>query len=84
MKITRKMPVEGLFKKNKSINLHTTISYGRDSHEVNRSAIKGIRTDLQLTEGNGIDSAAFYEKSPYPYDEFILKYRKTLNRLSKL
>jgi len=84
MKINRKVMVEGLFKKNKSKSLHTTISYGRDSHEVNRSAIKGIRTDLQLTEENGIDSAAFYEKSPYPYDEFIIKYRKTLNRLSKL
>jgi death-on-curing family protein len=83
MKIIRK--IEKVRKiKNKIITLHTNIPYGGDRYEISRSAIKGIRNDLQLTEENGIDSAAFYEKLPFPYDEFIIKYRKTLNRLSKL
>ncbi len=82
MKITRVIKPKKLF--SRQIILTTNISYGREGREVARTTVNKVRADLQLDEEHGIDSAAFYEDLPCPVDEFIVKYRKTLNRLAKL
>jgi hypothetical protein len=60
------------------------IAYGNEGRVLNKSTIRKVREDLQLTEEHGIDSALFYGDVPFIVDEFINKYRKTLHRLSKL
>jgi len=65
-------------------HLSTYINYRGEGAEVQRNTLNKIRTDLQLDESHGIDSAAFYDDDSTPVGEFILRYRKILNRLSKL
>lgn len=55
-----------------------------DGKEVDRGIVKGIREDLHLTENDNIDSNSFYDgDGNYSTSEFIIKYRKTLQRLAK-
>lgn len=82
MKITRTIAKGGLLKRVKTAT--TNISYGGSGRDVLVSTINKIRAELLLDEDNGIDSAAFYADLPISTDEFIVKYRKILNRLAKL
>lgn len=81
VKITRKVK-ESYF--SRSRYLYTNISYGNEGRDVLRRTINKIRTELQLDEENGIDSTAFYENEPLVISDFIVKYRKTLQRLAKV
>lgn len=80
VKITRKVKSSWL----RSKVLSTNISYGNEGRDVSRKTINKVREELQLDEQNGIDSAAFYEDVPLIIDNFIVKYRKTLQRLAKV
>lgn len=82
LKIIRRKPRRGFFDRKKT--LVTNIGCRNEGSEVQTRTIKKIRNELELNEENGIDSGAFYEDSPTPIDEFILRYRKTLLRLSKV
>jgi len=82
IKITRSRPGKRFFERKRILT--TNISCNNDGREVQRRTINKIRNELELNEENGIDSAGFYEDSASPVDEFILKYRKTLLRLSKV
>jgi death-on-curing family protein len=82
IKITRTIKAHGLFSKNKQLT--STLHCTRESSEVPKAIINNVRSDLELNDEHGIDSAAFYDKSPISADEFIVKYRKTLLRLAKL
>ena len=82
MKITRRIAGKGFW--NRSKELSSSFVYGGDGREIRQKVIKKIRQDLALNEQNSIDSAAFYEDSPTPLGDFILRYRKILNRLSRL
>jgi len=74
---------KGLFK-NKKETLKTHTYYGGDGREVSLKSIMKIRKDLQLDNEHGIDSKTFYDKVKAPFGEFINKYSKILNKLSKL
>ncbi len=60
------------------------MAYGNEGRDVSRRTINMVRSELQLDEENGIHSAAFYEDVPLIIDNFIVNYRKTLQRLAKL
>jgi len=82
MKIARKIAGKGFWNRGKEVS--SIFTYGGDGRELRKKVIKKIRHDLALNEQYGIDSGAFYEDSPTPLGNFILRYRKILNRLSKL
>ncbi len=82
MKITRMIVRGGILRKTQTLT--TNISYGGEGREVLVPSVNKIRAELHLNENHGIDSAAFYADLPSPKDEFIVKYRKILNRLAKL
>jgi death-on-curing family protein len=82
MKITRTIAAKGLFARSRTLT--TNVSYGGEGREVLLTTINKIRADLELDEEHGIDSAAFYIDLPAAATEFIVKYRKTLDRLAKL
>ena len=81
VKITRTVAGGGLLRRLKV--LITNISYGGAGRDVLVPTLNKIRVDLHLDEEHGIDSAAFYADLPFATDEFIIKYRKLLHRLSK-
>ena len=68
----------------KKQKLSTQIYYGGEGKEVKRNTINKVRSDLRLDENYGIDSGAFYSNEYTTTDDFIIRYRKTLSRLSKL
>ena len=64
--------------------LVSVVPYKSEGAEVPPYIVKKIRKDLGLTHEEGYDEDNFYSKKPFRIDPFIAKYRKTLNRLSKL
>jgi death-on-curing family protein len=64
--------------------LRTQTFYGDQGREIDKNAVNKIRHDLHLDEEHGIDSSAFYDRSPISPSDFILRYRKTLKRLARL
>ena len=84
MNITRTVKERGFFGRTKIKRLHTQVTYHAEGRELRNDAINKIRFDLHLDEPNGIDSKAFYENAAVPIGDFIVTYRKTLNRLAKL
>ena len=72
------------FQKKSDRTLYTQVYYGGEGKEVPRNTINKIRADLELDEAHGVDSAAFYDDSPCSASDFIINYRKTLDRLSGL
>lgn len=82
LKISRKKRNSSFFSFSKTLS--SSLTYGGDGREIRKKVIKKIRTDLELNEQFGIDSAAFYDDSERPVSDFIIKYQKILNRLSKL
>ena len=64
--------------------LSTQVFYGDDGRDAAQNTVAKIRRDLELDEVNGIDSASFYDDREAAAGEFIVKYRKTLQRLARL
>lgn len=63
------------------VKIDKTIAGG---DEINKTLIKQIREELELTFEHGIDSDVFYEKvKNTPVDDFIITYQTLLKRLSK-
>ena len=60
----------------------TQVGYRNEGSEVPVDAIKKIRADLELDEAHGYDSETFYNAEA-AVDEFVSKYRRTLDRLAK-
>lgn len=52
--------------------------------EVSKGLIKTLRDDLHLNAEKGIDSDAFYANAKMTPGDFIVKYKSTLKRLSRL
>lgn len=52
------------------------------NRSVGRTLIKSVRKKAKLTPEYGIDSLQFYRGESTP-DDFIIKYKKTLNKLAK-
>lgn len=79
--ITRVLRNKGLL--GRSMKLSTQIHYDDDGREVERQTISKLRKELQLDEDNGVDSKAFYDDYQSITEEYIIKYRSVLRRLSK-
>lgn len=58
------------------------LPYPGDKKVVGKDLMKRIRKMCRLTEDDGVDSATFYSGKTH-LDQFITKYRRTLNRLAK-
>lgn len=85
MNITRDIEVPRRFGfGSRTQTLHVQATYGDEGREVDRNALRKLRTALLLDEEHGVDSAAFYDGDPRPVGEFILEYRRILRRLAKL
>ena len=83
--IIRKKEKKGFFGRTKTITLQTQVFHGGDGLDAEENTVVKIRKDLHLDEENGgMDTRAFYQAAPYSPDDFIVKYRKTLKRLSRL
>lgn len=76
----RKWPIFGPLVKVRSRCGH--IPYPGDKKVVGRELVKRIRRMCRLTEDDGVDSETFYSGKTH-LDQFITKYRGTLNRLAK-
>ncbi len=59
------------------------IPYPREGMEVGKKVLKTIRETCNLTEKDGYDSEMFYGAET-SICKFIVKYKKTLNRLAKI
>lgn len=72
----------GVLKREREVDLYVQAARSGLGDEADRATIARIRSRLRLDEANGVDSAAF-EQGLAP-DEFIVTYRKTLQRLARL
>jgi len=72
------------WRKSKTLTLGYSIPYGGEGRQVSRANLRELRRNLRLTEEHGYDSAAFFGTDKTPTDDFISRYRKTLNRLAKV
>lgn len=85
LEITRPIQQIRRWGKTRVVSIHTQVRYSGEGAVASRSTIAKIRTDLQLDEKHGVDSASFYSAAPgSAAEEFIAKYRKILKRLAKL
>ncbi len=84
MNITRVATSATRFGRTRRRTMFTQVKYTDEGREAQKHTIHQIRRDLELDEGHGVDSAAFYGDAGRSVDEFIVRYRKTLDRLSKL
>lgn len=82
--IERKVIRKGAFGRRKEVVLRTQVYYAGDGRDAEKNTIKKIREDLELDEMHGVDSVAFYNQAGTVPDDFIIQYRKTLRRLSRL
>ena len=82
--IKRIVEHRGFLGRRTRVSLRTQVHYADDGRDAGLNTIQKIRHDLHLDEQHGIDSRDFYQKSPSVPDDFILRYRKTLDRLAKL
>ncbi len=82
--ISRTIEKKGILSKVRKQTVSTQTSYRDEGRELRKTSIAKIRKDLQLDEPNGIDSASFYDNAPAAAGEFIIKFRKTLDRLARL
>jgi death-on-curing family protein len=63
--------------------LKTQVFYASEGRDVDSGTIHKIRRDLKLSEDDGYDSDIFYNEG-VRIDDFINKYRKTIDKLAKL
>ena len=83
--IIRKKEERGFLGRTRTITLQTQVFYRGDGFDAEENTVVKIRKDLYLDKENGgIDTRAFYQAVPYSPDDFIVKYSKTLKRLSRL
>jgi death-on-curing family protein len=59
------------------------LSVAGDGREVGMGTIKSLRTQLELTDNNNVDSAIFYGSAGSP-DRFIQKYQRLLRDLARV
>lgn len=71
------------FRKATTSRFFAQAHYTGDGRDADRKTVNRLRGELYLDEPNGIDRDAFYQQGDYPAGDFIVKYRKTLNRLAK-
>jgi death-on-curing family protein len=64
------------------VHLIANIPYFKDGAYVGKKVMRTIRKNGMLMPENGIDSELFYGQESNP-DMFIMKYKKTLERLAK-
>jgi hypothetical protein len=57
--------------------------YGGEARDVEANTVHHIRQVLELDEAHGYDSDVFYNKGKKVSD-FVMKYRRTLDRLAKM
>lgn len=81
-RVSRRIRFMPIFSKERT--LRSQVQYGGAGRELSGSVINRLRRDLELDDNNGVDSAAFYEDARISTSDFIARYRKTLNRLSRL
>jgi prophage maintenance system killer protein len=62
----------------------TQVKYTDDGRDAQVHSLKKIRKDLHLDDEHGVDSQSFYRRPEAAASGFIVKYRKTLNRLARL
>lgn len=74
----------GVLRRERTEVLRTRTFYGDEGREVKKPVISKIRRELELDDLHGIDSASFYDDAPAAAGEFIINYRKTLQRLARL
>ncbi len=85
MNITRSLEVPTRFRfGRRQRTLYVQVTYGDEGREVDRNALRRLRSELELDEEHGVDSSAFYDGDPRPAGEFILQYRRILRRLAQL
>ena len=83
--IVRKKKEKGFFGRTKTNILQTQVFFRGDGVDAEENTVAKVRKDLHLDEENGgMDTRAFYQSAPYSPDDFIIKYSKTLKRLSRL
>ena len=59
------------------------IPFFKEGAYVGKKVLRTIRKNAKLMPVNGVDSDLFYGQESNP-DMFIMKYKKTLNRLAKI
>ena len=79
--VTRKV---GLFSRPKQYVLRAPLHIIDDGRELDKGLLKHVRSALQLDDEHGIDTSAFYDGDAISVSEFIVRYRKTLQRLASL
>ena len=82
--ISRKKTIKRFLRKPKLVELTTQTWYADEGRDIDKGSMAKVRRELELDEPNGIDSASFYDNAPAAAGDFILKYRKTLQRLARL
>jgi death-on-curing family protein len=70
--------------RSKKYELSTQVKYTDDGRQAMVDTVKKIRRDLWLDDEHGVDSQSFYQRGGLTPSQFIVKYRKTLQRLAKL
>jgi death-on-curing protein len=83
LNITREVSGSGRWGR-RTQRLSVQVKFTDDGREAYRGTLHEIRRGLHLDEEHGVDSASFYGEAGYIADEFILRYRKLLKRLSRL
>jgi death-on-curing family protein len=84
MNISRTTQTRGFFGRGRRRPLRAQVRYADDGRDAQVETVKLIRHAMQLDEEHGIDSHDFYRQGGSAPCSFIVKYRKTLERLSHL
>ena len=84
LNIARSVSIRGRLGRQRSRELTTQVKFADAGRQASVDAVKRIRRDLMLDEGNGIDSLDFYQRGGPSPSTFIMQYRKTLKRLARL
>lgn len=82
--IHRTCPEQRVFGRARVRSLSTQVFYAGDGTEVEKNTLAKIRRDLWLDDEHGNDSRSFYSMEIRPAQDFIVIYRKTLDRLARL
>ena len=64
-------------------HLYTYITYYSEGRDVPVGILGKVREELKLDHRSGVDAIAFYSKDPIQATEFIVRYKRTLKRLSR-
>lgn len=81
--VTRTIPRRGFLGRQRQEELKHSFWYAGEGRELDRFAVKKIRAELLLDEEHGYDSAVFYQKQT-KIDDFVVRYRRTLQRLARV